>query len=472
MRVNVKPKYAFGGVTFEGAPAACLTPEQTLRRSVMACLLFESEFYESGEDIAARIVSLVGKVAPETVAALAVEARSQQHLRHVPLLLLSALSKRSGGKIVEDAVAETIQRADELTELLAVHAKLNGVAPSSVKKTIPAAMKRGLARAFRRFDEYAIGKYNRDGAIKLRDALFLCHAKPKDETQADLWRRLVAGEIAAPDTWEVSLSGGADKRETFERLIRDGKLGYLALLRNLRNMVDAGCDLSLVRAAIVARKGADRVLPFRYVAAARACPQLEPEIDTALCESIASGPRLSGRTIVLVDVSNSMDAPLSAKSDLTRLDAACALASVIHAESLRVFAFSSRDTGQSSGRGWYRVPVHTMHVTEVPPRRGMAGVDAIIRAHSPRGGTFLFSSVKHINDTVDYDRIIVITDEQASGGTVRGGETDPVRHMPAPKGIGYVINVASAKNGVGYGKWTHIDGFSENVIRYISEIER
>ena len=43
--------------------------------------------------------------------------------------------------------------------------------------------------------------------------------------------------------------------------------------------------------------------------------------------------------------------------------------------------------------------------------------------------------------------------------------------MPAPKGKGYVINVASYKNGVGYGKWTHIDGWSESVIEYIRELE-
>jgi len=33
------------------------------------------------------------------------------------------------------------------------------------------------------------------------------------------------------------------------------------------------------------------------------------------------------------------------------------------------------------------------------------------------------------------------------------------------------INVASYKNGVGYGKWTHIDGWSESVIEYIRALE-
>lgn len=436
MRLNVKS--LFRPVTHEGAPAAVISDEQALRRSVLACLLWEREFYEDGVEIAQRIADLVGKVAPENVAALALEARNEQHLRHAPLMLLSALSRHAGGKLVEDAIAQTIQRADELAELLAVHAAVNGVAPNAVKKKIPAAMKRGLARAFQRFDEYALAKYNRDGAVKLRDALFLCHAKPKDEAQAALWKRLVDGELRTPDTWEVALSGGANKGETFERLIREEKLGYLALLRNLRNMVGAGCDLDLVRNAIVARRGAQRVLPFRYVAAARAAPSLEPEIDTALCESIATGPKLSGKTIVLVDVSGSMDWKLSARSDLKRIDAAAALASVIHGD-LRVFTFSNE-------------------VVEVPPRRGMAGVDAVVNSQ-PHSGTELGKAVAHVN-AIAHDRLIVITDEQSADS------------VPPPAARGFMINVASAKNGVGYGPWAHIDGFSENVIRYISEIER
>ena len=438
MRTNLKPAYPFGS-TFEGATAVRITPEQMLRRSVLACFLFEREFYEEGQAIADRIVDLAGKVKPDVVAALAIEAREKQHLRHVPLLLLSALARHAGGKVVEDAVERVIQRADELAELVAIHAKVNGVTPDKVKGKLSSAMKRGLARAFLKFDGYALAKYNRDGAVKLRDVLFLAHPKADTPERDALWKQLIAGALTPPDTWEVALSAGADKRETFERLIREGNLGYLALLRNLRNMVGAGCDLDLVNAAIVARKGAHRVLPFRYVAAARACPQLEPAIDTALCESIASGPALSGQTIVLVDVSGSMDAPLSAKSDLKRIDAAAALASVIHGN-VRVFSFSQS-------------------VVEVPPRRGMAGIDAVIRSQ-PHGGTYLGQAIAAIN-ALPHDRLIVVTDEQSADA------------VPAPRAKhAYMINVASAEHAIGYGPWTRITGFSESVIRYIVESEQ
>lgn len=437
-RLNVKP-IAPHGYTHEGAPAAPMNAEQALRRSVMSCLLWESEFYEDGEEIAARIVRLAKSLPAERVASLAIEAREQGNLRHVPLLLLSALSQvGKGEKLVADTIARVVQRGDELTELLAVHAKANGVAPGAVKKKIPAQMKKGLARAFGKFDEYQLAKYDRDGAVRLRDALFLVHAKPKDDAQAALWKRLVDNQLAVPDTWETQLSGGADKKETFERLIREGKLGYLALLRNLRNMAEAGCDDGLVKDAIIARKGAHRVLPFRYVAAARAAPQFEPAIDQALSEAISEMPVLSGKTVVLVDVSGSMSDKLSGKSDLRRVDAAGALASIIHGN-LRVIAFANG-------------------VEELAARRGIAGVDNIVKRVG--GGTELGSAVTHVNGLKKIDRLIVITDEQSHDRV-----PDPVAHHA------YMINVASAQRGVGYGRWTHIDGFSESVLRFIHEHE-
>lgn len=430
MRLNVAP-INYCGTTHEGASAARMTPEQALRRSVLSCLLWEREFYEDGVSIADRIETLATQVPPNALAALAVEAREAFKLRHVPLLLTVELAKH-GGPVVGETVERVIQRADELTELLSIYWR-------GGKRPLSKQMKVGLAKAFRKFDGYALAKYDRANAVRLRDVLFLTHAKPKDAEQAELWKRLAANELSAPDTWEVALSGGADKRETFERLIREGQLGYLALLRNLRNMIEAGCDLGLVKEAIVARKGAQRVLPFRYVAAARAAPQLEPAIDQALSEAIAGLPVLSGTTAVLVDVSGSMSAKLSARSDLTRMDAACALASIVPGD-VRMFSFSNQ-------------------VIEVPPRRGMAGIDALIRSQS-HGGTALGAAVNAVNEQVHCERLIVITDEQSHD------------RVAQPKGRGYMINVASAKNGVGYGKWVHIDGFSEAVLTYIGEYER
>lgn len=431
MKLNTAPKIQIK--THGGTPAfPHVTHIQQLRRSVLSCLLWEDSFYEEGKDIAQRIQEAAALVSANELAALAIEARSTFNLRHVPLLLLAALAKR-GGLVVADTIEKTIQRPDELAEFLTIYWR-NGRTP------IAKQVKKGLAKAFKKFDAHSLAKYNRDGAIKLRDVLFMVHAKPEDEVQAAVWKQLVDGTLPAPDTWEVALSSGKNQRETWERLLKENKLGYLALLRNLRNMTTVGVDSALMRDAILARRGANRVFPFRYVAAARACPQMEPALDQALSEAISDMKPLSGKTAVLVDVSGSMDDPLSSRSDLTRMDAAAALASIIHGD-IRVFTFSNQ-------------------VVEVPPRRGMAGVDAVIRSQ-PHSSTAIAEAVAIINAQVPHDRLIVITDEQATTGRI----PNPVaKHA-------YMINVASYKNGVGYGAWTHLDGFSEGVLRWIAEVE-
>lgn len=419
--------------TAGGSPAyPHLTAEQRLRRVVMSCLLWEDEFYVDGKTIAEAIEEAASAVSPQVLAAVADEARNVHNLRHVSILLAVMLAKR-GGAIVSETIVKVVQRADELSEFLAIYWR-GGKCPISKQ------VKKGLAKAFQRFDAYALAKYDREREIRLRDVLFLVHAKPRDDAQAALWKQLVDGTLPTPDTWEVGLSTGGDKKETFERLLRENNLGYLALLRNLRNMTDAGVDDTLIKAALLARKGAHRVLPFRYVAAARACPRLEPTIDAALSEAISDLPILAGRTIILVDVSGSMDAQLSAKSDMKRIDAAAALASMINGD-VRVFSFSEQ-------------------LVECPPRRGMAGVDCILKSQ-PHSGTRLADAVNTINNRQPHDRLIVITDEQATDGAV------PQPRVP----LAYMINVASNRNGVGYGKWTHIDGFSEGVIRWIATVE-
>src|SRR5246127_4367446 len=163
--------------THEGAPAAAITPEQALRRSVLACMLWENEFYESGVTIADRIRDLVPQVEPARVAALAVEARTAMKLRHAPLLLVREMARHATHRgLVAETMSRVIQRADELAEFVAIYWK-DGRAPLSGQ------VKKGLAAAFSKFDEYQFAKYERGRPIKLRDVLFLCHAKPRDDQQ-------------------------------------------------------------------------------------------------------------------------------------------------------------------------------------------------------------------------------------------------------------------------------------------------
>src|SRR5438094_8886506 len=99
---------------------------------------------------------------------------------------------------------------------------------------------------------------------------------------------------------EVALSSGADKREAWERLLREQNLGALALLRNLRNMREAGVDESLVLSAIRSMS-TGRVLPFRFLAAARYAPRWEEALEQVMLKCVAGTEKLPGKTIVLVD---------------------------------------------------------------------------------------------------------------------------------------------------------------------------
>src|SRR5580704_10876551 len=203
MKLNVLNLSGFARLrTHEGAPAVRVAPELALRRSVLACMLWEDEFYEDGVAIAGRIRELVPKVDAAKVAALAVEAREAMKLRHVPLLLVREMARHpSHRSLVAQTLARVIQRADELAEFLVIY-WAEGRTPLSGQ------VKKGLAAAFTKFDEYALAKYDRANAVRLRDVLFLCHAKPVDTAQAEQWKRLIAGELATPDTWEVALSAG------------------------------------------------------------------------------------------------------------------------------------------------------------------------------------------------------------------------------------------------------------------------
>ena len=447
--------------THGGAPASRdPSAVEQLRRSVMANLLWEDEFYESGEKIADRVKTLATRVAPADLAHLAIEAR-ESGLRHVPLLLLTQLAKTgSGDGLVSRTIERVIRRADELAELVSLYWKVN---PKKNDKNAPLSkqMKEGLARAFTKFDEYQLAKYNRDADVKLRDVLFLSHAKGKDENQKRVFEKLVTGTLETPDTWEAELSAGKDKRETFERLMAENKLGYMALLRNLRNMKTAGVPKATVRDYLMTRAfGVDMVFPFRFVAAAKAVPEWEDIVDEAFLHHMASRSKLPGKTIVVIDVSGSMyGGSMSTKSDMNRALAACALGAICRelCEEPVIYA--------TAGDDWRRV-----HDTRlVPPRRGMALVSAIYDMCRPLGGggIFLTQAIEHIEkEHPTADRVIVITDEQDCSG-----DRDAPSRAPLLGKSNYIINVASYHHGIGYERWTKINGFSEGVIRYISAVE-
>lgn len=429
-KVSDAPKTHEGGRTVRK-----LSPSQQLRRAVFAYLMFD-QFYEEGQSIVDRIWDLAKQVSDNELLSIIDEARNEHNLRTVSVLLAVIMAKTRSGEVVRKAINVAIKRADEISDFLSAYT--NGQ-----KVKFPNQVKKGLKDVFKTFSPYHLARNQaKDKAWSLKDAIVMLHPKPIDTAQEQCFKAILDGKLAFPESWQTELSAGKDKKEVFTRLISESKLGALDTLRNLRNMNDAGVDYKLMVTAInkINPKG---ILPFRYVAAARNAPNMIQYLDAKMLESIAAMPKLSGLTAVLVDVSGSMRAKLSAKSDLTRMDAACALAVIVNSDMTRVFSFSNR-------------------VKEiVPVVKGLNGVDTIAKSQ-PNGGTELSEAVNFINKTVDYDRLIVITDEQSSSNS-----------LPATKAgkRGYMINVASYKNGVGYNQWVHIDGFSEAVIKYIHSLE-
>jgi hypothetical protein len=444
-----KPRAHTGPRTYENTTAVPITDALALRRAVASCLLWEDQFYEEGQDIATRIATIAAGRPAQEVADLAREARTAFKLRHVPLHLARLLAQGSPAQraVVASVLAEVIQRPDELTEFVALYWK-------DKRQPLSAQVKKGLARAFQKFSAYSLAKYNQDDAVRLRDVLFLCHAKPKDAEQAATWKQLVDNTLPIPDTWEVGLSaakGAEEKRAVWVRLLAEGKLGALALLRNLRNMQTVKVPEDAIRAGLNAMQ-TERVLPFRFVAAATYAPQFEPELEAAMFRCVADAPKLSGKTALVVDTSPSMwQATVSAKSEMTRFDAAAALAALCRevCATVNVYAFNERGH-------------------RVPARRGFALRDALkaTQGNYSRGGL----AVQMANSD-GYDRLIVLTDGQWHEPTgQRDGEA--IALCPTPIGkTAYMVNLAAYRNAVGHGPWERIDGWSEAILDYIRASE-
>jgi len=365
---------------------------------------------------------------------LALEARTKFKLRHVPLLLARELARN--GKLQANALTSVIQRPDEMSEFLSIYWQEG-------KSAVSNQVKKGLAACFNKFSEYQLAKWNKNSAaIKLRDVMFISHPKPQNAEQTALFQRIAADTLETPDTWETQLSSGADKCDTFSRLMAEKKLGALAFLRNLRNMRDSGVADSLIR-SYAQTVDVSKVLPFRYIAAARIVPQYEDMLESMMFRSLATHQKIPGKTVLLIDVSGSMfGTKISQKSDLDRFDAAAALAMLCRevCEEVEIYSFSN-------------------NAVRVAPRRGFALREAISNSQG-HGGTALGNSMKTVDSNSQYDRCIVFTDEQSYD---RPG---------APRNKGYIINVASYENGVNHQAWTEINGFSESVIDYIQALEQ
>lgn len=422
-------------VNHTGMKVSKSTHYAQLERMVLANMLWEDQFYFNGTDSAEVIKGLAAKVTADELNALSLKARDKYKLRHVPLLLQRYAALL--GKLSADVLADVIQRPDEMGEFLSLYWK-------EKRQPLSNQVKKGLAKAFSKFNEYQLAKWDKNSAaIRIRDVMFLVHPKPQNNDQAALFKKVAEDKLETPDTWEVQLSAGADKKDTFTRLMDEKKLGALAFIRNLRNMVNAGVDESKIR-SYAQNVNLERVLPFRFIAASRQVPALSDMLESMMFRCLANHQKIPGKTVLVVDVSGSMfGTQISEKSDLDRFDAAAALAMLCRevCEDVVIFSFSNTAV---------RIPSQF---------RGFELVKAISNSQH-HGGTQLGVAIANIHGVIpSYDRCIVFTDEQSYDRPAK------------PKGLGYVVNVAAYKHGINIKEWQEVNGFSEAIIDYIYESE-
>ena len=438
-----------------GAKAAKQSNISLLRRVVLANLLWENVAYVDGVSVANEIKRLIPLCKAEDVYNLAIEARLMQKLRHTPLFIAVEMCKYPEHKLfVKDLLPRIITRADMLTDFLAIYWK-------DKKCPICNQAKKGLEAAFHNFNEYKLAKYDRDSAIKLRDVMFLVHAKPKNEYEEELFKKVADRTLKTPETWEVMLSRGDDKKETWTKLITEKKIGGLAMLRNISNMQKADVERNVIKKGLENLKSS-MLLPLDFWKAAKMNDAFSRDIEDAMLEAYKNLPKIPGKTLFIVDVSGSMGYLTSSNSQFSRMDQACAMALLAanQCEDYELVATAGDDDRRENASEWIKYP-----------KRGFDLAKQIMdtKSHIGEGGIFTRQCLEWCKDTFkdkSFDRIIIFSDSQ---------DCDyPDKRIPKPFGkYNYIVDISANKKGVNYkGVWTaEVSGMSEHFLTYIAALE-
>jgi 60 kDa SS-A/Ro ribonucleoprotein len=310
---------------------------QDLFELVVSSLYGQDKFYESGADTIKRVKEAVRQVlidhgtkGAEYIGRLVIFARSKMNMRTMPIattVLFAEALRETGVEYagLRKTVAGVISRADELTDLYAFALTTFGE-----KNKIPGQIKKGVADAFNKFDGYQLAKYNRDDQrVTLKRLLRVVHPVPKDEAQSNLFKQLMTETLEPPHTWEVlktqngMLPEGERKseKELWTELVTHegtGEMGYMALLRNLRNICQAKVDSSTLK--LVTSKISDpskvaksKQLPWAFINAydVAKAENLPTSVLTAVAQaaehSLSNMPKMGDGVWLIVDCSSSMN---------------------------------------------------------------------------------------------------------------------------------------------------------------------
>lgn len=499
-------------VNFEGGIAFEVTPKMELFLRVASAMVGQPKFYTDKHDSDNGIINLIkkiGKEDPEFIFKLALYTREKLYLRSTPVMIVTELLN-SFNKIPHSKnwVASIIQRPDEIAEMLAYQFKLNKER-SYNKKHIPSSMKRGIACSFEKFDEYQFSKYNNSGKeISIRDAMFLTHPKPKTQERIELYRKIANNELKPAETWETALMVAGEKKndikyikETWEKILP--KMGYMAILRNVRNFLKYGvdpemyvpriCDPDFIRNS--------KQFPYRFYSAWKSVANMKKDIPNpedisyvmnglsrALHASVANVRKLPGITFVAIDLSGSMDSPLTyyrgmlnllskremSPSQVTRKNVAALFGSIVN-------SFSERSIISAFGEDFKLITLSSDDILV-----NMREIESARVGHS----TNAWKAIHYLNSRSKLvDRIVIFSDEVVYDDSCMG--TGPMITPPREamslieelvkyqRNINPNVFIYSVDLG-GYGfssiptetkNTSKIAGFSDKIFDYISLFE-
>lgn len=334
-RFNEKSGGCTRTANHEGAPAYSLDAFTELYSLVVTSTL-SNKFYEKADATLTRLRALVKKVGdPALIGKLAVYAREKMYLRTLPVVLAVELARSYQGAIVGNTVTRVIQRVDEITEMLAYYQHANGRKGTKRLNKLSKQLQRGVAAAFSKFDEYQFAKYDRSTDVKLKDALFLTHPKAESKEKQAIFDRIVSGTLKTPYTWEVQLSEKGNNTKTWEGLLDSKKLGYMALLRNLRNILNAGVSAEHIKRLCKHLSNPNAVrrakqLPFRFYSAFKELDSVDSPYTATVLNALEDAVLTTAENIqgfdydttvvVACDVSASMQTHINKRSTVQYYD--------------------------------------------------------------------------------------------------------------------------------------------------------
>ncbi|MCB1095543.1 MAG: TROVE domain-containing protein [Verrucomicrobiae bacterium] len=305
-------------VNLAGGEAYAESPKLKLISMLLTSFL-EDKFYRSGNDTVACLRKLANEVGDDRfVAKAALYARHEAGMRSVSHLIAGDLAARvKGAEWTKRFFDRIVRRPDDALEILAYSMAVHG-------KPLPNALKKGIGAALARFDHYQLEKYCGGSAeLKLVDAVNLVHPP-----HTEALRALMNGTLAPAATWETGLTQAGQnahsesdkvvrKAAAWTELMRSRKIGYFALLRNRRNILEQAPEATddviklLTDRALIKRS---LVLPFRFRTALDALASVPGARNQMVIAALSDAvdlplhnvPRFDGRTLIAMDCSGSM----------------------------------------------------------------------------------------------------------------------------------------------------------------------